>query len=157
MSKYSTIHASNGFAEGTILKNDSGKYFGGYDFMGSVNWLETTYDAVLMDDDEAEQIISDLEAADEPDEPEIDPADQQMKSLQQSLDTCRSRRNDAWDLYDKFRTMENPNEGLINNAYLEYTKEQSFYEGFMMAVFAAGYTITTAVGTDECTIVKEVK
>ena len=70
MSKYSTIIASNGFAVGTIIKNDSGKYFGGYDFMGSINWKDGTYDAVLMDDDEAEQIIKDLEASDEPAEPE---------------------------------------------------------------------------------------
>ena len=60
MSKYSTITTSNGFATGTIIKSDSGKYFAGYDFMGSVNWNDTCYDAVLMDQEEAEQIIRDL-------------------------------------------------------------------------------------------------
>ena len=165
MSKYHVAEAVGRFF--VIMDTDDNKYanhvyFNGYDFMGSVNWEnQFSFDFALETREEAEQIVKDLEAADEPDEPEeeqeTDPVEQQMKSLQQSLDTCRSRRNDAWDLYDKFRTMENPNEGLINNAYLEYTREQAFYEGFMMAVFAAGYTITTAVGTDECTIVKEAR
>ena len=132
-------------------------YFCGYDFMGSAEWKSDLMEAYYMDREEAEQIVKDLETAEETDEPEADPADQQMKSLQQSLDTCRSRRNDAWDSYDKLRIMENPNEGLINSAYRHYEKEQSFYEGFLMAVFAAGYTITTEVGTDKCTIVKEAK
>lgn len=68
MGKYSTIFTSNGFAEGTIIKTSDGKYFGGYDFMGSINWNDSTYDAVLMDQDEAEQIIADLESADEIDD-----------------------------------------------------------------------------------------
>lgn len=40
------------------------QYFAGYDFMGSVNWTGPDgYGAVIMDLEEAEQIASDLQAA----------------------------------------------------------------------------------------------
>lgn len=43
---------------------EAGKVFNGYDFMGSVNWEDYGGDAYWMDQDEAETVLADLEAAD---------------------------------------------------------------------------------------------
>ena len=41
-------------------------WFAGYDFMGSVNWSEKfSFDYALSADEDAEQIVKDLESADE--------------------------------------------------------------------------------------------
>ena len=50
----------------TIENVQTGKFFGGYDFMGSVDWVDSADDACRMDHEEAKQIINDLESADEP-------------------------------------------------------------------------------------------
>ena len=39
------------------------KYFNGYDFMGSVNWVDSMGNSMGMDPDEAYQVLSDLIAA----------------------------------------------------------------------------------------------
>lgn len=44
---------------------EAGKVFNGYDFMGSVNWEDYGGDAYWADPEEAEQIVADLESADE--------------------------------------------------------------------------------------------
>ena len=49
---------------------ETGKAFNGYDFMGSVIWEDYGGDAYWAEPEEAEQIIKDLESADEPAEPE---------------------------------------------------------------------------------------
>ena len=49
------------------LGNDV-EFFAGYDFMGSVIWVDDRHEALAMDPDEAQQILEDLEAADEPSE-----------------------------------------------------------------------------------------
>ena len=54
-----------------LISNLTGKYFAGYDFMGSVNWQdEITDECYLTSRDEAHQIARDLVAAGEP---EVDP------------------------------------------------------------------------------------
>lgn len=65
----------------TITNVQTGKFFGGYDFMGSVDWLDSDDDAYRMDLEEAKQIISDLEAADEP-----IVETEEVKALQTKLD-----------------------------------------------------------------------
>jgi hypothetical protein len=47
-----------------------GYYFAGYNFMGGVEWETDILSAYYMERDEAEQILSDLESADAPAEPE---------------------------------------------------------------------------------------
>ena len=47
-----------------ITDTESRKFFAGYDFMGSVIWVDTDTDAKCMDKSEAEQIAKDLENAD---------------------------------------------------------------------------------------------
>lgn len=50
-----------------IMDSRTGKYFGGYDFMGSVDWYENIVPACIMDPDEdVRQIIKDLDAAEDP-------------------------------------------------------------------------------------------
>jgi len=47
-----------------ITDTENRKFFAGYDFMGSVDWVDNDTDARKMSKDEAEQIASDLESAD---------------------------------------------------------------------------------------------
>lgn len=48
-----------------IVNAETGEYFGGYDFMGSVTWYYAVCpECYISETDEAEQIIRDLEAAD---------------------------------------------------------------------------------------------
>ena len=46
-----------------VADTESKKIFAGYDFMGSVDWVDSMSEAVAMDLDEAEQIKNDLFAA----------------------------------------------------------------------------------------------
>lgn len=70
MIKQQTIYT--GEVKNVIINNEIGPYayFCGYDSMGSVEWRSDILSAYYMDIDEAAQIIKDLEAADEPAEPE---------------------------------------------------------------------------------------
>ena len=47
------------------------EYFTGYSYMGNACWTESVFHSsiVKMEKDEAEQIVKDLEAADDPEEP----------------------------------------------------------------------------------------
>ena len=55
-----------------ITNTETKSFFAGYDFMGSIDWVQATNEAYMMDLDEAESILKDMEAAeDEPAEPEI--------------------------------------------------------------------------------------
>ena len=47
-----------------VTDTESKKFFAGYDFMGSVEWVDEDTEATAMELDEAEQIASDLESAD---------------------------------------------------------------------------------------------
>ena len=73
MSKYHVAEAIGRWF--VIMDTDDNKYanhlyFKGYDFMGSVIWeKQFSFDYALSSREEAEQIISDLESADEPAEP----------------------------------------------------------------------------------------
>lgn len=58
-----------------IYSTEEAAFFAGYDEMGSVNWEKIpTHDCELTMEDDPEQIVRDLEAADEP---EQDPAKKQ--------------------------------------------------------------------------------
>ena len=63
-----------------IVNKDLNAYFCGYDFMGSVEWKYDIMEAYYMDLEEAEQIVSDLEAADEPAEAEQSPKQYLLKT-----------------------------------------------------------------------------
>lgn len=69
MSKY---HVAEVAGSWFVVKDSSSnphakhKYFAGYDFMGSVNWaMIFSFSFALADRAEAEQIVSDLRAAEE--------------------------------------------------------------------------------------------
>ena len=66
MSKYEIVNQKiyTGETKKVILCTETGLYFSGYDFMGSVNWVRDVLAAYYMHQDEAEQIVADLEAAD---------------------------------------------------------------------------------------------
>lgn len=49
-----------------VIESD-GKFFAGYDFMGSVNWVNDILSAYYMTQDEADSIKADLEASDSSD------------------------------------------------------------------------------------------
>ena len=151
MSKYSTIIASNGFAVGTIIKNDSGKYFGGYDFMGSINWKDGTYDAVLMDDDEAEQIIADLEAADEPAEP-AKQSDPMMEMFQRALDAAVTDRDDYGHQWSEL--VKDGKSDASHRMYIRYQQAQGFLEGLTNGIFIAGYNILSTVDSTKLIVTK---
>lgn len=46
-----------------VTDTEERKFFAGYDFMGSVNWVDSDAEATVMDVEEAQQIAKDLEAA----------------------------------------------------------------------------------------------
>lgn len=142
MSKYTIINNPNGYS---IFNNEAGLFFNGYDFMGSVNWED---EEMTMEISEAQQIVKDLESADEPEE---DPV---IKSLQATLDYAQNRRNDEFEAYDKLRVMDHPHAGMLDNQYRLYREAQAFYEGVTMAIFAAGYSISTQIGSDHSTVTK---
>ena len=70
MSKYTmTKVQDNGCTFYAIYSEDEMKYFAGYDFMGSIDWVQNLNDAYWMSDDEAYQIMADLkDSDDEPDD-----------------------------------------------------------------------------------------
>lgn len=73
-----TIFSPNTGADETkfVIRNNENRqwpFFGGYDFMGSVDWENDILIAYYMDRDEAEQIVRDLESADEECRPEVKP------------------------------------------------------------------------------------
>ena len=72
MSKYSIIR--NG-GKTRIQDNETGMFFAGYIYMGGAEWRDEDHpDCVLAQYEDADQIVLDLEAADEPEE---DPAKKQ--------------------------------------------------------------------------------
>lgn len=78
MSKYTLTQVQeNGCTFYAIRNNDDGKYFAGYDFMGSCDWVRELTDAYWMDDVDAYQTKADLDAADAPAGPKKDPAKEQ--------------------------------------------------------------------------------
>lgn len=66
MKKYTIVSNECLYA---IYSSEESAFFAGYDFMGSVNWEKLPTEEFCMTKEEAEQIVLDLEAADEP-EPE---------------------------------------------------------------------------------------
>ena len=74
-----------------IYSHDEHAFFAGYDFMGSVNWVYSsvpTEECELTAEDDPEQIVKDLEAADEPCEPKknVINTDELMESLKDFLE-----------------------------------------------------------------------
>lgn len=72
MSKYEikTVHNADKEDTFVIYSLEESAFFAGYDFMGSVNWEKIpNHDCELTAEDDPEQIVRDLESADEPDFP----------------------------------------------------------------------------------------
>ena len=70
MSKYeiTTIRSMDNEVRYLIYNNEEHAFFAGYDFMGSVNWVHTNCpgeECELTVEDDPEQIVRDLESADE--------------------------------------------------------------------------------------------
>ena len=158
MANYKITEAAGSYfviMDSTDNQYDTKVYFAGYDAMGSVIWEKRfSFDYALSGREEAEQIIKDLKAADEPAEPEAKKDDHQIKAIQIALDVARCRRNDAYDAYANYQKNDRFDIGGLDKAYRNYEKEQAFYEGCIFAIFAAGYSIQTQVGTDECIVTK---
>lgn len=79
MSKYeiSKIRSMDNEVRFVIYNKEEQAFFAGYDFMGSVDWEYSKVPSEaceLTAEDDPEQIVADLESADEPAEPEEDPA-----------------------------------------------------------------------------------
>ena len=151
MSKYGicyigSIDRGNATKTHAVVRYSDGMFFRGYDFMGSANWAEKYSLEEAMTEDEAKQIVSDLEAADEP---EDDPV---IKSLQTTMDYAWNRREDEHNALEHIR--ENGPEFMLNKQYAEYRASQAFYEGICMAIFAAGYQIITDHETGKSTVCK---
>lgn len=70
MTIYTTVFTQDG-ARVAKIQDDSEnlyEYFVGYDFMGSIDWTTDGNEAALMSVEEAEQIVSDLESAEVPED-----------------------------------------------------------------------------------------
>ena len=63
MSKYEMI---NNQGEHTIRDTETGLYFGGYDFMGSIDWVDLEAAYTSADEMEIRQMLADMEAAETP-------------------------------------------------------------------------------------------
>ena len=69
MNKYEVKTVHNNGSEDTyvIYSTEEAAFFAGYDPMGSVNWVKIpTRECELTKEDDPEQIVADLESADEP-------------------------------------------------------------------------------------------
>lgn len=67
-----SVDRSNDGKAYAIQRMSDGKFFRGYDFMGSANWTDGMNLGECVEYAEAEQIIHDLEAADEDFEKKVD-------------------------------------------------------------------------------------
>ena len=65
MSKYQIIRSIEDDNKAAILNDAEGTFFHGYDFMGSVEWVNRIDEVTWMSIDEARDIIKDLEAGEE--------------------------------------------------------------------------------------------
>ena len=146
MSKYeiSKIRSMDDEVRFVIYNKEEQAFFAGYDFMGSVDWEYSKVPSEaceLTAEDDPEQIVADLEAADEPAYPKTKQDDPQIKSLQIAMDYAWNRRNDEYNALENIR--KNGPDFMLDKQYAEYRASQAFYEGICMAIFAAGYTIRT--------------
>ena len=80
------------------------EYFAGYDFMGSADWINGKYGALTMEKEEAEQIVSDLEAADEDNEKPT-ALEIVLQAAQERLDSLNAHGCVDKDLEDAIRTL----------------------------------------------------
>ena len=69
----------NGCTFYAIYSENERKYFAGYDFMGSIDWVKILNDAYWMSDDQAYQIMADLNAAEESAEPKNTVTEDQIR------------------------------------------------------------------------------
>lgn len=136
-----------------IEDTESEKVFNGYDFMGSVNWEDYGGDAYWAEPDEAEQIIQDLEAADDPAEPNQPQEDPMMEMFQRSLDAAVTDR----DYYGhKWHSMTEDGHSEIDcrRMYIRYQQAQGFLEGLTNGIFIAGYNIRSTVDSTKMIVTK---
>lgn len=121
MSKYRIVTAElNGETRCWIDDMENGKVFNGYDFMGSVNWEDYGGDAYWADPDEAEQIIRDLEAADENPQPEIVLGNPE---LSYEISECGAPLETVIEIVER----ENPG--------WRFDRTEARYESCLMAIF----------------------
>ena len=74
MAKYQIVENEGRYA---IYNEDEAAFFSDFDFMGSAEWVKIPTEDCLMSKEDADEISRILEAADEPAEPEVNPADKQ--------------------------------------------------------------------------------
>ena len=133
---------------------DTMKWFAGYDFMGSAEWVDDPSDSYEMSQDEAEAILADLTAAADPEETEVQPADPVLDHLQMALDIAYNDRNNAFQAYEKACKSEQVPAGLVNSTYNYYQQRQNFYEGVVFAINAAGYRLESIQDSDKLRVIK---
>jgi hypothetical protein len=129
---------------------ENGKVFNGYDFMGSVDWVDYGEDCCWMQPDEAVQIISDLESADEPAEPE----DPQIAKFQRILDAAILDRDSFGDQWGSLIKEGDSKAAAAHRMYIRYQQAQGFLEGMTCAIYAAGYNLMSAVDSTKLTVIK---
>lgn len=129
---------------------ENGKVFNGYDFMGSIDWVDYGGDACWMTPEEAEQIISDLEAADESEQP----ADPILEMFQRSLDAAVQERDASGRKWNEMANDGKHSDAECHRAYIRYQREQGFLEGLTNAIFIAGYRIVSSVNSTKLTVTK---
>ena len=144
MKKYEIINHEGGYA---IYSSEESAFFAGYDFMGSVDWEKIPTIKCLMTKEEAEQIVSDLEAADEPE-------DLMIEKFQRILDSAVEDRD-----YHGNKWYEMANDGKhtdteCHRMYIRYQQAQGFLEGITNAIFVAGYSIRSHVDSTKLTVFK---
>ena len=154
MKKYEIAKVAN--EDGTytiIVNNETNQYFAGYDFMGSVNWEDCIVNASWMDEDEdAEQIVRDLESADEPAEP-AKQSDPMMEMFQRALDAAVADRDDYGHKW-KAMTEDGHSEIDCRRMYIRYQQAQGFLEGLTNGIFIAGYNIRSTVDSTKLIVTK---
>ena len=130
---------------------ENGKVFNGYDFMGSVNWEDYGGDAYWADPDEAEQIVRDLEAADEPAEP-AKQSDPMMDMFQRALDAAVTDRDDFGHQWSEL--VKTGKSDASHRMYIRYQQAQGFLEGLTNGIFIAGYSIRSTVDSTKLIVTK---
>lgn len=155
MSKYeiSTIRSMDNEVRFVIYNKEERAFFAGYDCMGSVNWEYSQIPSEaceLTAEDDPEQIVADLEAADEPAEPE--PVDPMIEKFQHILDSAVADRDYHGNKWSEMANDGKHTDTECHRMYIRYQQAQGFLEGITNAIFVAGYSIRSHVDSTKLTV-----
>ena len=122
MNTYKIVHGVNGKFHIARGPREDMELFCGYDFMGSDNWSKSWNAAETFDSaEEAKQVISDLEAADEP-------AEREEPKMKLTKDQVIALNNMAQTNWERAQGMLDGMNAILGTKYGWLAKEVVWFE-----------------------------